>query len=92
MIEQSRGANNTLVTAPQDANTLKDIPDSRPEVDLAEVLKGRIAAGEPVYVIGCCQGAVADAVTATVQWAAAEAGKPAKVIQVMELPVLGSGD
>lgn len=91
-IEQARGANSTLVAAPQDANGLKDVPDGRPEVDLADVLKDRIAAGQTVYVTGQPQGAVADAVTATVEQVAAEAGKPALVIQVVELPKLGSAD
>lgn len=91
-IEQARGADSTLAAAPQDANSLKDIPDRRPEVDLTDVLKRRIAAGEPVYVTGKPRGVVADAVTATVEQAAADAGKPARVIWVVELPEMGSGE
>lgn len=90
-IEQARGTNSTLVAAPQDANSMNDVPDSRPEVDLADVLKGRIAAGEPIYVTGSPRGAVADAVNAVIEQAAAEAHKAARVIQVVELPDLGSG-
>lgn len=65
-------------------------PASHPEIDLADVLRGRIAAGEPVYVTGKPKDAVLGAVTSAVNQAAAEVGKPARILQIVELPRLDS--
>jgi hypothetical protein len=60
-------------------------------IDLVDVVKGRVAAGEPVYLTGNPPGVVVDAVTAMAEQVAAETGLPARVIQVVELPSLPSG-
>ena len=61
------------------------VKDDRPVVDLADVLKGRVAAGEPLYVTGNPQGDVLDAVTRIAEQASIEAGKPARIVHLVEL-------
>lgn len=60
----------------------------RPIIDLQDVIKNRVAAGEPVYITGSAPGAAVDSVIAMVADIAEDLGKPAKMIQVVELPSL----
>lgn len=58
----------------------------RSEIDLADVLKQRVADGKPIYLTGAPQSDVLDSVTRIAEQAAAESGKPAKILQLIELP------
>lgn len=60
--------------------------DNRSEIDLVDVLNQRVADGQPIYVTGAPQSGVLDAVTRIAEQAAAESGKPAKILQFIELP------
>lgn len=60
----------------------------RPEIEMLDVLKTRVAEGKPIYVTGRPSQAVMTAVVANAQQAAAEAGMSARVVQVVELPAL----
>ncbi len=62
--------------------------DNHTEIDLADGIKQRVAEGHPIYVTGTPQQGVLDAVTRIAEQAATESGKPAKVIQFVELPRL----
>ena len=62
--------------------------NERPEVDLLDVLKDRVVAGQPVFVVGNPHGVVAEAIEATHQKIANETGVPVRVIQIVELPAL----
>lgn len=62
--------------------------DNRKVVNLLDVLKGRVAVGEPIYVKGNPDDKALDAVTQVAQQAALEVGKPARVVRVVELPEL----
>lgn len=61
--------------------------DNRPVVDLLDMLKARVAAGEPICVTGTPQvGAMAE-VTRMAEQAAVETGRPARLFQLVELPL-----
>ncbi|BBN90571.1 MULTISPECIES: hypothetical protein [Rhodocyclales] len=65
--------------------------DGRPEIDMEDVLKQRVADGRPIYVTGAPQSGVLDAVTRIAEQSAAETGKPAKIIQFVELAPFPEG-
>jgi hypothetical protein len=66
--------------------------DARPEIDLVDVLKGRVAAGKPIYLTGQPSEAIVNATMSIAQQAAEEAGMPAQVVQIVELPELKPAD
>lgn len=55
------------------------------EVDLQDVIKGRIANGEPVFLTGNPSSETVDSIMSSVAGLAHEVGKPAHVVQVVEL-------
>lgn len=67
---------------PEEAPSSND----RSEIDLPDVLKSRVVAGQPIFVVGNPQGVVAEAIDATHRRLAEEAGMPVQVVQVVELP------
>jgi hypothetical protein len=62
--------------------------NERSEADLLDVLKGRVVAGQPIFVVGNLQGAVAEVIEATHQQIADETGVSVRVVQSVELPAL----
>ena len=64
------------------------VTGNREEIDLLDVIKGRVAAGQPVYVTGNPDSNTLDMVTTVAAQASAAAGKPARIVQVVELPDL----
>jgi hypothetical protein len=65
---------------------------ARPEMDLMDVLKGRVATGKPIYLTGQPSEAIVNATMAIAQQATEETRMPAKVVQIVELPELKPAD
>lgn len=68
--------------------TSETVVADQPEIALLDVLKGRVIAGQPIYVVGNPPGAVSEALDAAHQKIAEETGVPVRVVQVVELPAL----
>lgn len=62
--------------------------NERREIDLLDVLKDRVIAGQPIFVVGNPQGEVATAIEVTHQKIAEETGVPVRMVQIVELPAL----
>lgn len=60
--------------------------DDRKEVDLLDVLKDRVEAGKPIYIIGARGSGVAQNVEVLRKNLASDASKPVRVIEVVDLP------
>ena len=65
---------------------MSDVAESREEIDLLDVIKGRVVSGEPIYVTGNPDSQSIDMANRVAAKAAAEVGKPARIVQVVELP------
>lgn len=72
--------------------TEPSVQGARPDIDLVDVLKERVASGKPIYLTGQPSDATVNAAMAIAQQSVDETGMQTQVVQVVVLPDLKSAD